>query len=100
MTRTQVQLPDELYRRVKLLAAEKEISLAEVVRHGLAYILSVNPPGRSRKGRWSLDAPVLTPLVADPFASPDWRDDANAGSSMAGIASSRPRTQARRRHAR
>jgi hypothetical protein len=35
MTRTQVQLPDELYRAAKQLAEEHEITLAEVVRRGL-----------------------------------------------------------------
>lgn len=46
MTRTQIQLPDDLYRRAKELAADREISLAELVRNGLEYMLSaLTPPG-------------------------------------------------------
>jgi hypothetical protein len=43
MTRTQIQLPDELYQRAKAFAAEREISLAEVTRRGLEIFLSRFP---------------------------------------------------------
>ena len=35
MNRTQIQLPDELYRSAKALAERKEISLAELVRRDM-----------------------------------------------------------------
>ena len=35
MTRTQIQLPDDLYQRAKEFAADREISLAELIRNGL-----------------------------------------------------------------
>lgn len=50
MTRTQIQLPDELYRRAKELAADREISLAELVRNGLEYMLTaLTPPQTVRE---------------------------------------------------
>lgn len=41
MVRTQVQIPDELYAKAKRLAEQREISLAELARRGLEYMLSV-----------------------------------------------------------
>ncbi len=43
MIKTQIQIPDELYTKVKAIAAEREMSMAEVVRRGLEYIVSVYP---------------------------------------------------------
>ena len=58
MTRTQIQLPDDLYRRAKALAADREISLAELVRNGLEYMLSaLTPPNAEGQG---LEMPVLS----------------------------------------
>jgi len=47
MIKTQVQIPDDLFRRAKAVAAEREWSFAEVVRRGLEYITAVNPSGRT-----------------------------------------------------
>lgn len=44
MIKTQVQIPDELYKKAKALAKAKEWSLAEVFRRGLEYMTSVNDP--------------------------------------------------------
>ena len=44
MTRTQIQLPDDVYERAKKLAEAREISLAELARRGIEYILSVYAP--------------------------------------------------------
>ena len=74
MTRTQIQLPDDLYRRAKALAAAKEISLAELVRNGLEYMLNVSAPPESATKKWELPKPFdLGPSLVDPFADPDWR---------------------------
>lgn len=54
MVKTQVQIPDALYREAKRLAAENEMSFAEVVRRGLEEIIRHHPPGRTRAGEWSL----------------------------------------------
>ncbi len=43
MVRTQVQIPDDLYAKAKKLAEQREISLAELARRGLEYMLSVYP---------------------------------------------------------
>ena len=73
MTRTQIQLPDELYWRAKTLAGYKEVSLAELIRNGLEYIIRVSPvPSATSKAHWSL--PEAIDLGGnDPFANPDWR---------------------------
>ena len=52
MVKTQVQIPDALYREAKRLAAENEMSFAEVVRRGLEAVLRHHPPGRSRRADW------------------------------------------------
>ncbi len=48
MIKTQIQLPDDLYRAIKRVAAEKEWSLAETLRRGAEQLLQqfpVPPPG-------------------------------------------------------
>jgi len=54
MVKTQVQIPDRLFRDAKRLAAENEMSFAEVVRRGLEEIIRHHPPGRSRADQWDL----------------------------------------------
>ncbi len=44
MVKTQVQIPDELYRKAKQIAKEREWSLAEVMRRGLEYMTRACPP--------------------------------------------------------
>lgn len=66
MIRTQIQLPDELYQRAKLVAQQREISLAEMTRRGLELFLArVVPPGASPVG-WKVSAVdgggILVPL--------------------------------------
>jgi len=56
MTRTQIQLPDELYRRAKQVAAERELSLAEMTRRGLELFLSRYPESPAPKTGWCLPA--------------------------------------------
>jgi hypothetical protein len=43
VVKTQVQLPNDLYRRAKQFAASRELSLAEVIRHGTELLLDVHP---------------------------------------------------------
>ncbi len=75
MVKTQVQIPDHLYREAKRIADEYELSFAEVVRRGLERLIPAFP--RREPGRpWSL--PVLDlGLKLDPFADPDWREKVN-----------------------
>lgn len=54
MPRTQIQLPDELYRRAKNFAAERELSLAEITRRGLELFLDRFPESAPRPAKWQL----------------------------------------------
>ncbi len=49
MVKTQVQLPDELYRKAKQIAKEREWSLAEVMRRGLEHMVRACPPASDGK---------------------------------------------------
>ena len=55
--RTQIQLPDELLDRAKKVCEAREISLDELSRRGLEYILSVYPPEPVKLEEWSLPKP-------------------------------------------
>ncbi|MEN8164133.1 MAG: antitoxin [Acidobacteriota bacterium] len=71
MMRTQIQLPDSLYREAKRVAAEREISFAEVVRRGLEYITKVYPPTEDSSSPWLPPTPHhLGEFLAPPE---DWR---------------------------
>jgi hypothetical protein len=54
MIRTQIQLPDELYQRAKAFAAERELSLAEIIRRGLELFLDRFPSSEPQRVGWSL----------------------------------------------
>lgn len=54
MTRTQIQLPDDLYQRAKAFAAERELSLAEVTRRGIELFLDRFPSSGAAQGCWQL----------------------------------------------
>jgi hypothetical protein len=56
MVKTQVQFPDRLYDEAKRIAAENEMSFAEVVRRGLETIVRDYPAGRAEPRRWKLPA--------------------------------------------
>jgi len=74
MIKTQIQLPDDLYRAAKALAERQEWSLAETVRRGLETILHRYPP--EVDAEWEL--PPGRPLGGDDFlACPDWRYQLN-----------------------
>jgi hypothetical protein len=57
MVKTQVQIPDHLYREAKRIAREREISFAEVVRRGLEAVLRVYPRLPEGPGAWRVPAP-------------------------------------------
>lgn len=54
MVKTQVQFPDHLYQEAKRIAAENEMSFAEVVRRGLESMARDYPAGRATAKRWKL----------------------------------------------
>lgn len=74
MIRTQIQLPDPLYRQARQVARGREISLAELVRRGLEYMISVAPESDAGKGQWNPPAPRHLG-GKDPFSDPDWRSN-------------------------
>ena len=74
MIRTQIQLPDELYRTAKRIAAEQEISLAEVLRRGLEHMERMYPP-RPTSSDWQPPAPKHLGRFQVP--GEQWRELAN-----------------------
>jgi len=54
MVKTQIQIPDLLYREAKRLAEENEMSFAEVVRRGLEEVVRHHPPRRASAEEWEL----------------------------------------------
>jgi hypothetical protein len=63
MIKTQVQLPEELYRTAKAIALQREWSLAEVIRRGIEHMAIAYPLSNDSKP-W-----VLPVLNADDFVS-------------------------------
>ena len=57
MVRTQIQLPDSLYRDLKRLAAAREWSLAETLRRGAELLLVRHPFACEADTPW--EPPVL-----------------------------------------
>jgi len=54
MTRTQIQLPDELYDRAKRFGSARELSLAEMTRRGLEMFLARFPEATRPRRKWQL----------------------------------------------
>lgn len=52
MTKTQIQLPEELYERVKDFAKEREWSLAETFRRGVEELLRHYPAKPIAQREW------------------------------------------------
>lgn len=75
MIKTQVQLPDQLYNEAKRVAREREISLAEVMRRGVEYIVKVYPPIEPQQGAWRPPQPRSLGVFKAP--EEDWRTLAN-----------------------
>jgi hypothetical protein len=75
MIRTQVQLPDELYRDAKRIAEEHEMTLAEVVRRGLEHMVRIYPQRDTTVDAWH----PPTPRRLGPFRATEdaWRELAN-----------------------
>lgn len=55
MTRTQIQLPEPLFRHLKRIAGERDWSLAELVRRGMEAYVQTCPEMTEKK--WAM--PVL-----------------------------------------
>lgn len=57
MTRTQIQLPEPLFRHLKRIAGARDWSLAELVRRGMEAYLQTCPEMSESKKTWTM--PVL-----------------------------------------
>ncbi len=76
MIRTQIQLPDNLYRRLRRLADLQEISLAEVIRRAGERELSEHPELEELDQAWHLPAPRALGIRKE-ISVEDWRLLAN-----------------------
>ena len=67
MVKTQIQLPDDLYRELKQLARAKQWSLAETLRRGAERLMSLYPKETDPLEQWSLPpAKDCGPFLAAP----------------------------------
>lgn len=57
MIRTQIQLPDPLFRQLKAIAESHDWSLAELIRRGMEVYAATFPPDHPGKEKWKM--PVL-----------------------------------------
>lgn len=73
MVKTQVQIPDDLYREAKRVAAEYEMSFAEVVRRSLERTLPAYPP---RAREWQAPEPLNLGIRCE-IEDDEWRLLAN-----------------------
>jgi hypothetical protein len=71
MVKTQVQIPDHLYREAKRISAEYEMSFAEVLRRGLERVISSYPP-RKNQVKWT--PPKPRKLGCRPISAEQLRD--------------------------
>jgi hypothetical protein len=67
MVKTQIQIPDHLFREAKRIAAECEMSFAQVVRMGLEGVVRQFPAARLSPDEWRPPVPVDmgAPLVPE-----------------------------------
>jgi hypothetical protein len=57
MIKTQIQIPDDLYRELKHLAKRKEWSLAETLRRGGEFMLEIYPDQTIDSQSWTPPSP-------------------------------------------
>lgn len=86
MIKTQIQFPDELYRRAKRFGTEREMSLAEMIRRGLELLLERYPSeGRRDDQPWSLPRFRSRLLKETPEELRDILDEEREDNSLRGI---------------
>lgn len=57
MARIQLQLPDNVFAKAKKLCEAREISLAELARRGIEYMLRVDAQESAQKDEWQPPKP-------------------------------------------
>ncbi len=78
MKRTQIQVPDQLYLEALQVADFREISMAELVRRGLEYMVSVTPLPHKKNASWELPEPQALGAT-DVFSAENWREELHMG---------------------
>lgn len=70
MVRTQIQLPDPLYKEVQRVAREQDWSIAEVIRRGAESVICSYPGIKEKVSPpWRLPTPINAKmLIHDPDA--------------------------------
>ena len=58
MIRTQIQLPDSVFARARKFCDEREISLAELARRGIEYMLNAYSQNSGLNDAWELPKPL------------------------------------------
>ena len=53
MTKTQIQVPEELFEKVKRFAKRRECSVAETFRSGAEILIETYPEGVQSSSTWS-----------------------------------------------
>lgn len=73
MIRTQIQLPDQLYREVQRVARDQEWSITEVIRRGAESVIRAYPALKQKPSEgWKFPPPIRSRmLVHDPAALRD-----------------------------
>jgi hypothetical protein len=73
MIRTQIQIPEQLYREVQRVAREHEWSIAEVLRRGAEVVTRAYPASsKAHAMDWRLPPPLASELkILDPEALRD-----------------------------
>jgi hypothetical protein len=85
MIKTQVQIPDDLFRQAKRVAADYEMSFAEVVRRSLERTLPAYPP---KSADWQPPEPMDLGMRG-PIEDDQWRLLANEPDYLPGHLSPR-----------
>jgi Arc/MetJ-type ribon-helix-helix transcriptional regulator len=71
MRRTQIQIPESLYKEVKRLANLREWSISEVFRRAVEHLIEQYPPLKQKQD-WALPEPRD---LGKPIVTPEeWRD--------------------------
>lgn len=64
MVRTQIQLPDPLYRQVRRVAEAQDWSVAEVIRRGAEAVVRAYPEIKDdRRGTWKFPPPIKSKML-------------------------------------
>ena len=70
MVRTQIQLPEPLYREVQRIAEAQDWSLAEVIRRGTEAIVRAYPAMKTEAVRpWQLPPPIRAEVLIEDAAT-------------------------------